>query len=152
MDGLKSKNARQRTECLDTLGAIIEKNGMNVCQPTPATAFKEIAKHISDRDNSVRSAALNCVVQGYFLSGEKIYKMIGNLNEKDLSMLDERIKRATKTKKKSPEPVAPAALLSAGGARNMSGNSGDGSDNENGDADMTPEEDMVPQTPPPSSR
>lgn len=60
-------------------------------------ALKEIAKHISDRDNSVRNAALNAVVQAYFLAGEKVYKLIGQLSEKDLSMLDERIKRSKKT-------------------------------------------------------
>lgn len=103
MEGLKSKNARQRTECLDELGSLIEIYGMSACHPTPPVALKEIAKHISDRDNSVRSAALNCVVQAYFLTGEKVYKMIGNLNEKDLSMLDERIKRAIKTRKTTPE-------------------------------------------------
>ncbi|KAJ6636203.1 Protein mini spindles [Pseudolycoriella hygida] len=103
MEGLKSKNARQRTECLDELGNLIEMYGMSACNPTPQVALKEIARHISDRDNSVRSAALNCVVQAYFLTGDKVYKLIGNLNEKDMSMLDERIKRASKTKKTSAE-------------------------------------------------
>lgn len=64
--------------------------------------MKEIAKHISDRDNSVRNAALNAVVQAYFLAGEKVYKLIGQLSEKDLSMLDERIKRSKKTAVKKP--------------------------------------------------
>lgn len=105
MDGLKSKNARQRTECLDELGFLIETYGMNVCQPNPQSALKEIARHISDRDNSVRNAALNCVVQAYHLVGEKVYKFVGNLTEKDLSMLDERIKRAAK----KPKPAAPPA-------------------------------------------
>lgn len=102
MDGLKTKNARQRTECLDELGFLIEQHGIAVCQPSPQVALKEIARHISDRDNSVRNAALNTVVQAYFLSGEKIYKFIGNLTDKDLSMLDERIKRS-KPKPKKPE-------------------------------------------------
>lgn len=99
MDGLKSKNARQRTECLDELGYLIESYGLTVCQPSQQAALKEIARNISDRDNSVRNAALNCVVQAYFLAGDKIYKLIGQLNDKDLSMLDERIKRAKKPKK-----------------------------------------------------
>lgn len=107
MEGLKSKNARQRTECLDELGYLIETYGMCVCQPTPQAALKEIARHISDRDNSVRNAALNCVVQAYFINGDKVYKLIGQLNEKDLSMLDERIKRARKTRK--PVPVVEVA-------------------------------------------
>ncbi|XP_075144910.1 msps cytoskeleton-associated protein 5 isoform X3 [Haematobia irritans] len=103
MEGLKSKNARQRTECLDELGYLIENYTLTVCQPSQQAALKEIARHISDRDNSVRNAALNCVVQAYFQAGEKIYKLIGQMNDKDLSMLDERIKRAKKPQKKAPE-------------------------------------------------
>ncbi|XP_055533540.1 protein mini spindles isoform X2 [Wyeomyia smithii] len=105
-DALKSKNARQRAECLDELGYLIETYGLTVCQPTQQAALREVAKHISDRDNSVRNAALNTVVQAYFLAGEKVYKLIGQLSEKDLSMLDERIKRSKKTTvKKSNEMV-----------------------------------------------
>lgn len=109
MDALKSKNARQRTECLDELGYLIETYNLSVCQPTPQHALKEIARQISDRDNSVRSAALNCIVKAHELAGERIYKMIGNLNEKDLSMLDERIKRS----KKNPKPVQEAKPLNS---------------------------------------
>jgi cytoskeleton-associated protein 5 len=99
MDALKSKNARQRTECLDELGFLIETYNLSVCQPTPQHALKEIARQISDRDNSVRSAALNCIVKAYELAGDRVYKMIGQLSEKDLSMLDERIKRMKKSPK-----------------------------------------------------
>ncbi|XP_076762978.1 msps cytoskeleton-associated protein 5 [Xylocopa sonorina] len=98
MEGLKSKNARQRTECLDQLGSLIENYGLSVCQPSPSVALKEIAKQIADRDNSVRNAALNCIVQAYFLQGERIYKLIGQISEKDQSLLDERIKRAAKNR------------------------------------------------------
>ncbi|XP_033322448.2 msps cytoskeleton-associated protein 5 isoform X2 [Megalopta genalis] len=98
MEGLKSKNARQRTECLDQLSSLIENYGVSVCQPSPAFALKEIAKQIADRDNSVRNAALNCIVQAYFLQGERVYKLIGQISEKDQSLLDERIKRAAKNR------------------------------------------------------
>lgn len=52
---------------------------MNVCQPTPAKALKEIAIHIGDRDTSVRNAALNTVVAVYNVCGEQVYKLIGNV-------------------------------------------------------------------------
>lgn len=58
---------------------LMENFGMTACQPTPAAALKEIAKQISDRDNSVRSAALNCIVTGYFIDGEKVLKMVGQV-------------------------------------------------------------------------
>lgn len=50
-----------------------------MCQPTPSAALKEIAKQIADRDNSVRNAALNCIVQAYFLQGERVFKLIGQV-------------------------------------------------------------------------
>ncbi|XP_054706442.1 cytoskeleton-associated protein 5-like [Uloborus diversus] len=98
MQGLSSKNARQRAECLEELGLMIEIYGLGVCQPSPAAALKDIAKQISDRDNSVRNAALNCVVQAYFIENEKVYKYVGNLSDKDMSLLEERIKRSSKTR------------------------------------------------------
>lgn len=53
---------------------------MPVCQPSPAVALKEIAKQIADRDNSVRNAALNSLVQVYFREGEKVFKLVGNVS------------------------------------------------------------------------
>ncbi|XP_049928605.1 cytoskeleton-associated protein 5 isoform X1 [Epinephelus moara] len=107
MDGTKSKNSKQRAECLEELGCLIEGYGMNVCQPTPAKSLKEIAVHIGDRDTSVRNAALNTVVAVYNVCGDQVYKLIGNLSEKDMSMLEERIKRsAKKTAAAPPKPTA----------------------------------------------
>ncbi|XP_075694010.1 cytoskeleton-associated protein 5 isoform X2 [Rhinoderma darwinii] len=106
MDGIKSKNSKQRAECLEELGCLVESYGVNVCQPTPAKALKEIAVHIGDRDNSVRNAALNTIVNVYNVHGEQVFKLIGNLSEKDLSMLEERIKRAGK-KQAAAAPAKP---------------------------------------------
>ncbi|KAF7272697.1 hypothetical protein GWI33_014546, partial [Rhynchophorus ferrugineus] len=105
MEGIKSKNARQRAECLEVMGSMIEDYSITVCQPTPAACLKEIAKQISDRDNSVRNAALNCAVQAYNIVGEKVYKMVGNISDKDMSLLEERIKRASR------KSVVPKAAL-----------------------------------------
>lgn len=54
--------------------------GITICVPSPAACLKEVAKQISDRDNSVRNAALNCVVQAYLIVGEKVFKMVGNVS------------------------------------------------------------------------
>ncbi|KAM4734479.1 cytoskeleton-associated protein 5 isoform 2-T2 [Anableps anableps] len=102
MEGTKSKNSKQRAECLEELGCLIEGYGMNVCQPTPAKSLKEIAVHIGDRDTSVRNAALNTVVAVYNVCGDQVYKLIGNLSEKDMSMLEERIKRSAKKTAAAP--------------------------------------------------
>ncbi|XP_048339778.1 cytoskeleton-associated protein 5 isoform X2 [Sphaerodactylus townsendi] len=96
MEGTKSKNSKQRAECLEELGCLVESYGMNVCQPTPSKALKEMAVHIGDRDNTVRNAALNTIVTVYNVHGDQVFKLIGNLSEKDMSMLEERIKRSAK--------------------------------------------------------
>uniref|UniRef100_A0A1A8N3F8 Cytoskeleton associated protein 5 n=1 Tax=Nothobranchius pienaari TaxID=704102 RepID=A0A1A8N3F8_9TELE len=108
MEGTKSKNSKQRAECLEELGCLIEGYGMNVCQPTPAKSLKEIAVHIGDRDTSVRNAALNTVVAVYNVCGDQVYKLIGKLSEKDMSMLEERIKRSAKKTAAAPPKQAPA--------------------------------------------
>uniref|UniRef100_A0A1A7WRM3 Cytoskeleton associated protein 5 n=1 Tax=Iconisemion striatum TaxID=60296 RepID=A0A1A7WRM3_9TELE len=108
MEGTKSKNSKQRAECLEELGCLIEGYGMNVCQSTTAKSLKEIAIHIGDRDTSVRNAALNTVVAVYNVCGDQVYKLIGNLSEKDMSMLEERIKRSAKKAVAAPPKQAPS--------------------------------------------
>uniref|UniRef100_A0A3Q2ZF28 Cytoskeleton associated protein 5 n=1 Tax=Hippocampus comes TaxID=109280 RepID=A0A3Q2ZF28_HIPCM len=80
MDGTKSKNSKQRAECLEELGCLIEGYGMNVCQPAPAKSLKEIAIHIGDRDTSVRNAALNTVVAVYNVCGDQAFKFISKID------------------------------------------------------------------------
>ncbi|XP_030056735.1 cytoskeleton-associated protein 5 isoform X2 [Microcaecilia unicolor] len=131
MEGTKSKNSKQRAECLEELGCLIESNGMNVCQPTPSKALKEIAVHIGDRDTTVRNAALNTIVAVYNVHGDQVFKLIGNLSEKDMSMLEERIKRAAKrpatalpnrwkTNPKDSQYRVNASMLHKGPAEDMS--------------------------------
>ena len=72
---------------------MIEALGLNSF--SPQTSLKEIAKCIGDRDNGVRNAALNSITIAYQIAGEQVYKFIGKLNEKDMAMLEERIKRSS---------------------------------------------------------
>ncbi|KAK3702253.1 hypothetical protein QZH41_019815, partial [Actinostola sp. cb2023] len=111
-EGLTSKNSKTRTECLEELGCLIQVFGMNVCQPSPPKAIANIATQIGDRDNGVRNAALNAIVEAYFLVGETVYKYAGRLNDKDLGYLEERIKRSSKNRpatsagSEEPKPVS----------------------------------------------
>lgn len=68
-------------ECLEELGCLVESYGMNVCQPTPGKALKEMAAHIGDRDNTVRNAALNTIVTVYNVHGDQVFKLIGNVSD-----------------------------------------------------------------------
>jgi len=105
IQGLTSKNSRQRATCLDELGCLISNSGLGVCQPSVSLSLKEIGKQIGDKDSSVRNAALNCVVIAHQIDGEKVFKYIGSLPDKDMSMLEERIKRAAKTRSHLPKAL-----------------------------------------------
>lgn len=67
-------------ECLEELGCMMEKYGLNICQPSPKEALKEIAKQIADRDNPVRSAALNTIVVAHQILGDQVYKYVGKVS------------------------------------------------------------------------
>ncbi|XP_049825977.1 protein mini spindles isoform X2 [Aethina tumida] len=162
MEGIKSKNARQRAECLDAMGSIIETYGITICVPSPAACLKEVAKQISDRDNSVRNAALNCATQAYFIVGEKVFKMVGNISEKDMSLLEERIKRshkkmstvapklkadpnATVSMPKSPPPPVHESPVRNG---NDSGSNEQDEEVDDEDEDNIPAVTVTPMSPP----
>ena len=92
MEGIKSKNAKVRSECLDELATLIQRNGISVCS-TPSKVFPSIAAQIADRDASVRNAAMLVITQTYQVIGETVYKYIGKIPDKDRSLLDEKIRR-----------------------------------------------------------
>lgn len=93
MDGLKNKNSRTRSECLEELAKLLSRNGLSVLQPS--RHLPAIGSLISDRDSQVRNAALNVLVQANQLMGPAaLQKYLQGLSSKDLDMLDERLKRA----------------------------------------------------------
>ena len=59
---------------------MIEKYALGVCKPSPGAALKEVARQIGDRDKAVRKAALNALVQAHYNTGDKLYKLIGNVS------------------------------------------------------------------------
>ena len=68
------------SECLEALGELIQNNGMSVCQPSPAKSMPLIAAQICDRDNAVRSAALNTMVTVYGNVGDAVYKFTSQVS------------------------------------------------------------------------
>ena len=109
LGGLNSKNSRTRAECLEEMATLIQRHGMGIF--APAKVFPLVAKQIADRENSVRSAAINVVVQSYFILGdaETLYKHLGQIPPKDKSLLDEKLKRAKLSGPVSTTSSEPAA-------------------------------------------
>ncbi|CEH12775.1 Microtubule-associated protein [Ceraceosorus bombacis] len=120
-NGLPSKNAKVRMECLTELGFLFSKHGLQVC--TPAKTLPIIAKQISDRDASVRNAALLALGEAYQIVGEEVWKHVGSLPPKEKSLLEERLKRTAAPPVRQPssasnrQSMLPASAKPAGPSR-----------------------------------
>ncbi|VDM51286.1 unnamed protein product [Toxocara canis] len=93
LDGLKTKNSRQKTECLQVLEELLDTTGV-AATTTPGPSLKQIAACIGDRDNNVRNAAINAVIAAWKEEGDRVFQLIGKMSDKDRAMLCERIKRS----------------------------------------------------------
>eukprot|EP00043_Microstomoeca_roanoka_P017935 m.188939 g.188939 ORF g.188939 m.188939 type:complete len:2143 (-) comp16735_c0_seq1:1771-8199(-) len=112
LDGLKSKNSRQRAGCLVAMNNLLASQGMAVCEQVGAPkALKTVTKQVADRDHPVRSAALDFIVTAHEIQGDGIYKLMGTVPDKSMSLITERVKRASKSAK--PQNAAPTASLQA---------------------------------------
>ena len=110
--GAKSKNSRQRAACLTVCAAMIQNSGIEIIGDPAKGNYKEIGAHISDKDQNVRSSAMNCLVEAYKTVGEELFKskMVGKLGDKEESYLRERIKRTLgtpDTTENEPQVLAP---------------------------------------------
>lgn len=94
IDGMRAKGAKTRAECLEELGCLLNRNGLSVF--VPSRHLPLIGAMIGDRDASVRSAALNVLVQVAGLMGDQsaMMKHLSGLSQKELDMLEERMKRS----------------------------------------------------------
>jgi len=105
--GLDNKNARVRSECIEELGQLYARHGVNV-HPI-SQALPRIASFIGKPDATTRTAALHAIGAVYTLVGpDATWKAVGQLPPKDRSMLEERLKR-TATGVASPAPAARVA-------------------------------------------
>ncbi len=87
-------------------------------QVQPAKVLKAVATQIADRDNVVRSAALDLVVCVYGLIGDDVHKLIGPLPDMCVDLITERIKRSGKTAPAgTAAAAAPPAVPTAGPAQ-----------------------------------
>ncbi|KAK6736923.1 hypothetical protein RB195_019549 [Necator americanus] len=92
LEALKTKNARQRAECLQVLELYITRAGLT--QLKSLGIHKAIAACVSDRDNNVRSAAINGLVACYREEGDQMWRAVGKMGDKERAMVEERIKRS----------------------------------------------------------
>mmetsp|Transcript_18540 Transcript_18540/g.18527 ORF Transcript_18540/g.18527 Transcript_18540/m.18527 type:complete len:377 (-) Transcript_18540:1971-3101(-) len=69
LQGLNSKNARSKVECLDELTSLIQDFGSVIAQPRDIRA---IAKFVNSPDNSVRTSAVGTIGECFKTIGDRI--------------------------------------------------------------------------------
>ena len=94
LNGVNSKNARSKFECIEELGALIVDYGIEIVS---AKDIKFISKQVNSVDNNVRSAAVVTLGEVFKIVGEKIWNLIGDVPDKVRGILDQRF-RSVKVK------------------------------------------------------
>uniref|UniRef100_A0A1I7UF87 Cytoskeleton-associated protein 5 n=1 Tax=Caenorhabditis tropicalis TaxID=1561998 RepID=A0A1I7UF87_9PELO len=92
LDALKSKNARQRSECLLVIESYILRTGIGPLKSL--TVERIVAPLVGDKDTNVRNAAINVLVACFKFEGDQMWKAAGKMSDKDRSLVEERIKRS----------------------------------------------------------
>lgn len=92
LQGLSSKNARSKVECLDELTSLIQEFGMGIAQPRDIRA---LAKFVNSPDNNVRTSAVNTIGEAFKSTGDKLWNLIGEVPDKVKDLLEQRFKTIT---------------------------------------------------------
>jgi cytoskeleton-associated protein 5 len=89
LQGLSSKNARSKVECLEALATLVQQQGLAVGQPKD---YKIVVRFVSNADSNVRSSAVNVLAEAFKLAPEKIWQLVGEVTDKTRDILDQRFK------------------------------------------------------------
>jgi cytoskeleton-associated protein 5 len=104
MKGLDTKNSRTRTECLDELASLVQRNGQGVFVASKCVSI--FANQVGDRDASVRNSALNLICQIHAVLGDDVNQFFSKISEKEKDLISERLKRQPGSNLKTSPVVA----------------------------------------------
>lgn len=89
LNGLNSKNARSKVECIEEVGSLVKDYGSTLAL---AKDLKTISKQVNSADNNVRAAAVNTIGEIFKVIGDKTWTLIGDLPDKAKGILEQRFK------------------------------------------------------------
>uniref|UniRef100_A0A670Z7P3 TOG domain-containing protein n=1 Tax=Pseudonaja textilis TaxID=8673 RepID=A0A670Z7P3_PSETE len=97
LEGAQAKNTNQRVGCLKELGWMLKKYGPEVCQPNPSKILKTLLVLTGDYNNAVHTAALKVIATARDVFGVEAFRVIGNISEKHMGLLEESIREVGAT-------------------------------------------------------
>uniref|UniRef100_A0A7S0RW58 TOG domain-containing protein n=1 Tax=Chlamydomonas leiostraca TaxID=1034604 RepID=A0A7S0RW58_9CHLO len=104
-DGLDSKNNKTRVVVADELGWLISQHGPPIYRGSitaskignaPDSILISLAKLVSERDQSLRSAALGCFEVVYAFEADGLWRYLGKLTDASRTLVEERLKYTDK--------------------------------------------------------
>ncbi|KAL3680081.1 hypothetical protein R1sor_023037 [Riccia sorocarpa] len=101
VDGLRSKNNRTKIECVEQLGYLMERFGVEV--GGSGKGLQAIVVVLNERDGELRKAALNTLAVAYQILGEDVWRHVGRVSEVQRSMMDEKFKWKAREMEKKKE-------------------------------------------------
>ncbi|KAL2612993.1 hypothetical protein R1flu_024685 [Riccia fluitans] len=101
VDGLRSKNNRTKIECVEQLGYLMERFGVEV--GGSGKGLQSIVAVLNERDGELRKAVLNTLAVAYQILGEDIWRYLGRVSEFQRSMVDEKFKWKAREMEKKKE-------------------------------------------------
>ena len=89
LQGINSKNARSKVECLEECGSLIMENGIEIIQTKD---LKTISKQIASADANVRAAAADTITEVYKIVGDRIWTVLTEMPDKIRGILDSKFR------------------------------------------------------------
>jgi CLASP N terminal len=89
VQGINSKNARSKVECIEELGSLIVDYGIEIASPKD---IKFITKQINSADANVRTASVDTMTEVYKAIGPKTWNLLGDVPDKVRGILDQRFR------------------------------------------------------------
>ena len=89
LQGITSKNARSKVECLEECGSLIMEHGIEIIQTKD---LKTISKQIASADANVRAAAADTITEVYKIVGDRIWTVLTEMPDKIRGILDQKFR------------------------------------------------------------
>lgn len=97
------KNSRSRSECLDELSALLGRHGEAALDRVSGRVLPVVASLVTERDPSIRKAALETLNAAQRAFGDAVWRHLGNLSHAQHAALELHLRKAAATRSGAAE-------------------------------------------------
>ncbi|GAQ86856.1 Armadillo repeat superfamily protein [Klebsormidium nitens] len=101
VEGVRSKNNRTRIECVDEVGNLMDRHGVEIVGSTKA--LQVIAAITAERDVTLRNVSLLTLTTAYKILGDDVWKQLGKLTDAQKGLIEDKFRWKAKEMEKKKE-------------------------------------------------